>query len=150
MGQLGENAGVGPYDPHRIYSRRELLDRWKRLYGSPAPAKVPTSLLTLAVAYRLQERESGALKPGLQRQLLREAEVSRPERRRAPMARPGTVLVREWQGVTHTVTILEKGVQYAAKVYRSLTEVAEVITGSHWSGPAFFGLTAKRGDAAHD
>lgn len=145
MGQAGENAGVGPYDPHRIYSRRELLDRWERLYGTPAPAKVPTSLLTLAVAYRLQERESGALKPGLQRQLLREAEASRPARRRAVAAGAGTVLMREWQGVTHTVTVLEKGVVYAGKAYRSLTEVAEVITGSHWSGPAFFGLTAKAG-----
>lgn len=147
MGQAGENAGVGPYDPHRIYSRRELLDRWERLYGTPAPAKVPTSLLTLAVAYRLQERESGALKPSLQRQLLREAEASRPARRRAVAAGAGTVLMREWQGVTHTVTVLEKGVVYAGKAYRSLTEVAEVITGSHWSGPAFFGLTAGRGGA---
>lgn len=147
MGQAGENAGVGPYDPHRIYSRRELLDRWERLYGTPAPAKVPTSLLTLAVAYRLQERESEALKPSLQRQLLREAEASRPARRRAAAAGVGTVLMREWQGVTHTVTVLEKGVVYAGKAYRSLTEVAEVITGSHWSGPAFFGLTAGRGGA---
>jgi hypothetical protein len=55
------------------------------------------------------------------------------------------VLLREWQGVTHQVTVIEDGVLYRGQRYRSLSEVARLITGSRWSGPLFFGLKAKHG-----
>jgi DUF2924 family protein len=60
----------------------------------------------------------------------------------ARKAGKGTVLLRRWGGVEHQVEILEKGVLLGGKRYRSLSEVARVITGSHWSGPLFFGLKA--------
>jgi hypothetical protein len=53
------------------------------------------------------------------------------------------VLLREWQGVTHQVTVIEEGAIYRGERYGSLSEVARVITGSRWSGPLFFGLRAK-------
>jgi len=53
---------------------------------------------------------------------------------------PGTRLIREWQGHTYEVTILEKGYLWQGKTYRSLTAIAEVITGAHWSGQRFFGM----------
>ncbi len=52
----------------------------------------------------------------------------------------GTILVREWQGNAHRVTVLGDGVSFNGKRYRSLSEVAREITGSRWSGPRFFGL----------
>ena len=64
-----------------------------------------------------------------------------PKRRQIRKAQPGTILVREWQGNTHRVTVLDDGVSFNGKRYRSLSEVAREITGSRWSGPRFFGLT---------
>jgi hypothetical protein len=69
------------------------------------------------------------------------AEEAAPVRRRRGL-RPGTVLVREWHGVGHQVTIIEQGVLFRGERYRSLSEVARLITGARWSGPRFFGLNA--------
>jgi hypothetical protein len=93
-----------------------------------------------AVAYKLQERAYGGLSPAIRRILagLREAISVEPPRE----LRPGTVLLREWQGATHQVTVIEDGVLYRGKQYGSLSEVARVVTGSRWSGPRFFGLKA--------
>ena len=53
----------------------------------------------------------------------------------------GTTLVRQWRGHVHTVLVREDGFEYEGEHYRSLTVIAERITGAHWSGPRFFGLT---------
>jgi hypothetical protein len=58
---------------------------------------------------------------------------------------PGARLIREWHGRTHIVTITDAGFDYAGDSYRSLTEIAKTITGTHWSGPRFFGLGAAGG-----
>ena len=55
--------------------------------------------------------------------------------------RTGTTLVRQWRGHTHTVLVRENGFEYQGEPYRSLSMIAERITGAHWSGPRFFGLT---------
>ena len=52
----------------------------------------------------------------------------------------GTRLVREWHGERHEVTVTKDGLEYEGRPYRSLSAVAKVISGGHWSGPAFFGL----------
>jgi hypothetical protein len=59
--------------------------------------------------------------------------------------RPGTRLVREWRGRTHTVVVTEDGFEYAGQAFKSLTKIAHAITGAHWSGPRFFGLIRKPG-----
>lgn len=132
---------VGTEAPVRAVAglpRRHLIEQWKKLYGVPPPPKTARCLIKLAVAYRLQSDEQGDLKPGLRRQLIH---IAQGEESSASQAtRPGTILVREWHGVSYTVTVLDKGVMFDGKLYRSLTEVAEVITGNHWSGPVFFGL----------
>ena len=61
------------------------------------------------------------------------------------MLRTGTTLVRQWHGHTHTVLVREDGFEYEGQHYRSLTVIAEKITGAHWSGPRFFGLTKRAG-----
>ena len=59
---------------------------------------------------------------------------------RSRIVRPGAVLVREWRGISHQVSVLEKGFRFRSKRYRSFSEVAREITGTQWSGPLFFGL----------
>jgi Protein of unknown function (DUF2924) len=123
----------------------ELRERWKAMYGKAPSREIGRSFLTRAIAYRLQERAYGGLKPSTRRLLARAAEETatgsskRPQTR---MAQSGTILIREWQGTAHRVTMLDDGVSFKGKRYRSLSEVAREITGSRWSGPRFFGLRA--------
>jgi hypothetical protein len=128
-----------------------LRERWRVLYHTEAPVRINQALLRQAVAYRLQERVFGGLRPSTRRLLERAAEDSR--RRQAsteppvPKVTPGSVLIREWHEVSHRVTVLADGVMLQGSRYRSLSEVARKITGTRWSGPRFFGLRApaKRG-----
>jgi hypothetical protein len=129
-----------------------LKQRWRVLYRTEAPVRIGQALLLQAVAYRLQERVLGGLKPSTRRLLERAAEdkVDRRPPTEAPAARvtPGTVLIRERHGTSHRVTVLGDGVLLRGARYRSLSEVARKITGTRWSGPRFFGLRAptKRSD----
>jgi hypothetical protein len=91
----------------------------------------------------MQERAFGGLKPAIRRALAGEG-CDRVVNRTREL-RPGTVLLREWQGATHQVTILENGVLFRSKRHRSLSAVARLITGQVWSGPLFFGLKATNG-----
>jgi DUF2924 family protein len=123
-----------------------LRQRWRVLYRTEAPVRIGQALLLQAVAYRLQERVLGGLKPSTRRLLERTAEDDL--HRRTPMeapatkVTPGSVLIREWHGVSHRVTVLADGVLLRGARYRSLSEVARKITGTRWSGPRFFGLRA--------
>lgn len=122
----------------------QLRARWKVMFGRALTREIGRSFLTRAIAYRLQERAHGGLKPSTSRLLARVAEetttgssLKKPQIRKA---QSGTVLIREWQGTAHRVTMLDHGVSFNGKHYRSLSEVAREITGSRWSGPRFFGL----------
>jgi hypothetical protein len=135
----------------------QLKARWRTLYKTEAPARFSRDLLIRAVAYRLQERALGGLKPTTRRLFER---VAADARARQPLKvvsvrklEPGAVLIREWNGVKHKVVVLESGFSYRAHRYRSLSELARLITGSRWSGPLFFGLKNRpkkeAGDGAH-
>jgi len=125
----------------------ELKERWRSLYETNPPPRIGRGLLTRAIAYRLQERVSGGLKPSTRRLLERLAGDAGSGQTltltATPPASAGTVLMREWQGTTHEVTVLDRGVLYRQKQYRSLSEVARLITACRWSGPLFFGLRSK-------
>jgi Protein of unknown function (DUF2924) len=125
-------------------SIKDLRQRWKTLYGKEPSGYIGRSFVIRAIAYRLQEKAFGALKPSTRSLLARVAEEtaagSSPKSRSVRKAEPGTILVREWQGNTHRVTVLGDGVSFKGKRYRSLSEIAREITGSRWSGPRFFGL----------
>lgn len=126
--------------------REELVVRWQELYGAPPPARTSQQLLFRAVAYRVQEQATGGLKPSTRRFLQL---VSKDDERKtaAPVsAKSGTRLLREWHGTTYEATVLDSGVLFQGKKYRSLSEVARAITGVRWSGPLFFGLKKKSGD----
>ena len=62
---------------------------------------------------------------------------------RAPSLEPGARLVREWNGVTHTVDVIDDGFEWQDQRYGSLSEIARLITGARWSGPRFFGLNGR-------
>ena len=126
----------------------ELKDCWRSLYGTKPPQKIHSSLLIAGVAHRMQENALGALKSSVRRSLMLAANnpaTPRPSPH-YPSLRPkaGTVLVRDWGGVTHQAKVLEDGILFRSKRYKSLSEVARVITGSRWSGPLFFGLKTRR------
>ena len=125
-------------------SIRDLRERWKTLYGKEPSSHIGRSFLIRAIAYRVQEKAFGGLKPSTRRLLARVAEetAAGSSPKSPPVRKPdtGTILVREWQGAAHRVTMLRDGVSFNGKRYRSLSEVAREITGSRWSGPRFFGL----------
>src|ERR1700676_1800743 len=92
----------------------------------------------------MQERAHGGLAPAIKRQLrglAAEVEANGAGAfAPALLLRPGTRLLREWGGRTHTVIVLDEGFESEGERYQSLTQIARRITGAHWSGPRFFGL----------
>ncbi|MGO9450844.1 MAG: DUF2924 domain-containing protein [Candidatus Binataceae bacterium] len=127
--------------------RAELQERWRALFGTEPHPRLGRELLTRAVAHRLQQDALGGLPPATRRLLERtgDDETARKPIRIAPARTPspGTVLIREWQGATHHVTVVDDGVIFCDQRYRSLSEVARIITGTRWSGPLFFGLKGR-------
>ena len=128
---------------------KDLKIRYRSLYRSEPPPGLSRSLLLRALAYRLQEVALGGLSRSTRRRLVQVAANDAEQLPAAPTLRdepaPGTVLIREWHGVAYHVIVLEHGVRYGGEHYRSLSQVARLITGTRWSGPAFFGLRGKHG-----
>jgi hypothetical protein len=108
-------------------------------------------ILRRLFAWRLQADAYGDLDPATATALKRARTAI--SRGKAPMPsassalRSGSVLVREWRGVTHRVLVRDKGFEHEGKEYRTLSEVARAITGTRWSGPRFFGLEQKSSTA---
>ena len=116
-----------------------LRQRWRSLVGSPAP-KISPKMLRLALAWEIQARASA----GLARTTSQMLDQLGRGQTRTQAATPGMRLVREWQGRVHVVTVGEDQViRWDEREWRSLSEVARAITGTRWSGPAFFGLKKK-------
>jgi hypothetical protein len=132
-------------------SPAQLRGEWLQLVGSAAPP-VGHRLLALAIAHRLQEKVKGGLSAKLAREIdtmIRQLDKSGEIKASAAATlRPGTQLVREWGGATHRVLLLDDCYLYRDQRYGSLSEIARKITGAHWSGPRFFGLTRTSAGAA--
>jgi hypothetical protein len=122
-----------------------LREEWARRYGVSAPNLSP-DLLRLGIGYKLQEERLGGLGRST-RSFLRQLAARAVEAgNKGPTPRKltrGTRLVRDWHGIGHTVIVLEDGFEYGGKRWSSLTAIAKAITGSHWNGPRFFGLSTK-------
>src|ERR1700730_5397625 len=133
----------------RELSSEELRERWQTLFGAEPPPKLRSSLMVQAIAYRLQEKALGGLKPATLRLLERIADDAAARRQVSTTpekvrVRAGTVLIQEWHGTKHQVIVLKEGFLYRAKCFRSLSRIARAITGSRWSAPLFFGLKSSR------
>ena len=126
-------------------STQELWLAWHESRRTEPPLGISRDLLIRGLAYDLQQRAGGSPNIALRRRL---QALSAASAKGALSVDPGVVLragstlVREWRGHTHTVLIGENGFEYEGERYRSLTTmIAERITGAHWSGPRFFGVT---------
>lgn len=130
----------------------DLRREWRRLYRAHPPMRVTRDLLRLGISWKIQERAYGGHSAATKRRLAdlaktleRDGDVTR---NRVARLKPGARLVREWRGESHTVIVREDGFEWKGKVWRSLSVIAREITGVHWSGPRFFGMTEKAKSAA--
>ncbi len=139
--QLSDRLAVLP-----TLSLGDLRLEWRRLFRAEPP-RLSRDMMVRAVAYRLQEIAHGGRSKATQRRLMTlTAEFETGGRIAPPPAskiKPGSRLVREWHGRTHTVCVTDDGFEFQGKTYRSLTRIARHITGAQWSGPRFFGLTKR-------
>ncbi len=130
-------------------STADLKQLWRELYDrEPPPYNRP--FLVKRLAYRIQELAMGGLSARAEAKLDRlMAEEDLRVKGKQPLRkgdRPisGTRLIREWQGVEHTATVLDDGYEYQGRRYKSLSAIARAITGTRWSGPLFWGLRSHR------
>src|SRR5260370_16390072 len=135
-------------DSLRALNPDQLAERWRELYRTAMPARLRRSLIIQALAYRVQEKAFGGLKPATRR-LLESAAGRASENRTAKLrtrrsAQTGTVLVREWHGTKPQVPVLKDGFTFKGKHFESLSKIARDITGTRWSGPLFFGLRSRQ------
>jgi hypothetical protein len=122
-----------------------LRRRWRVMFGRTAPAALSKDLLGRMIADRLQERAFG----GLDRESLRVLDgLARHGGSPRRQLKPGTVLVRDYQGQRHTVTVMSDGFDWQGTTYASLSAIARAITGTAWSGPRFFALARGNGTPA--
>ena len=122
----------------------ELRNRWKTLFGHPAPNSLRRNFLARAVAYQMQVEAYGGLSVATKRRLREIANAVRTGDANAMLGssriKPGTQMIRQWQNTTHTVTALAEGFEWNGRTYKSLSAVANSITGTNWNGFAFFGI----------
>ena len=136
--QLAELPGMSP---------AQLRAKWRDCWRKPAPDIGP-DLLRRGIAWKIQSRVYGELPRRIRRELERAAERLRRGEAllgsRRLSLKPGSHLVRSWQGKVHRVIVLDEGYEYDGARFSSLTQVAVAITGTHWSGPNFFGLSKRK------
>ncbi|MEM9438199.1 MAG: DUF2924 domain-containing protein [Pseudomonadota bacterium] len=121
-------------------SRKDLLQLWQQVFGGPAPKGLSQSLLRRFLAFELQTRRQGVLSTKVQKALKKDGGAE-PKAQTAAL-KPGGRLLREWNGTTHVVDVTKDGFIWKGETWRSLSAIAREITGAHWSGPRFFGLTS--------
>lgn len=127
-------------------SRGTLVAQWRRHYRSEPPRYASVEFMRQAIAYAIQEREFGGLPASAQRELLAIAKGTQPAGTSSKIKiKPGTKLLREWDGKTYEVLVTDRGFVWNGATYGSLSAVATAITGAKWSGQRFFGLLNKRG-----
>lgn len=148
-------AGNMTSELDRILSLKppELRTRWREVYRNVAPDIGP-DLMRRGIAYRLQERQQGTLPSSRRRDI--ERLINQLRNGNGELAtgtlnlKTGTRLVRSWRGKMHHVLVLDDGFEFDGRRYQSLSQIAQDITGAHWSGPRFFGLATRRKRASAD
>lgn len=117
-------------------------EEWRNVFRTDAPSKMSRKLMIRALAYEVQARSYGHLKPKVRKQLRREIEPDAPSIKKsgAQPLQPGTRLLREWRGVCHCIDVTDDGFRWNNQTWVSLSAIARAITGTRWNGPAFFGL----------
>jgi hypothetical protein len=123
-----------------------LLKIWSRTFSSPPPPKLRKELMVPMLAYRMQEAVHGGLSHSAKRRLQHLIEERRTTAcgatKKPPVAKALSKLVRTWHGETHEVFITDDGFLYRGQAFKKLSPIAKLVTGTPWSGPAFFGTRA--------
>jgi len=129
-------------------SHAELKSQWTDTFDTAPPKGLSRRLMIHALAYALQARQMGQLKPSVRQELRR---IANPHSSQSSTTlfrlTPGTRLMREWRGTVHVVDVTKDGLVWNGRVYSSLSAIARTITGTRWSGNRFFGLR-KRSNVA--
>lgn len=131
-------------------SASQLRTEWMRMFRRDSP-DVSADILARAISYHRQERALGSLTAASRRHIKRiagqldETGAVTFKAARANDLKAGTRLARDWHGKTHHILVLDDGFLFEERKYRSLSQIANVITGSRWSGPRFFGLIKRKG-----
>src|SRR6056297_2654147 len=132
----------------KAMSVKDLKAEWEKLIGTSAPNN-SRAFLELRIAYRIQELTYGGPDRETRRMLdLLADEIEGIARRKHQITDPrnpvtGTQLIRDWNGVEHTVTVLKDGFDWEGRKYKSLSGIAREITGTRWNGYRFFGLQTR-------
>lgn len=128
-----------------------LRKRYRELFRTEPPKAFGPDLLRRSIAHTIQEKAYGGLPPDVRRlldQLVKAASGKPIGRLELPQQiKPGSEMVRTWNGKTYRVTVTADGFAYAGKKFASLSEMAFAITGTKWNGPRFFGLRSTRQEA---
>lgn len=140
MSRIDLDAELTKLETMALADLRSTWTRWVKT----TPPKVSAGLLRLALAHHIQSKALGGVTKAMERRL-RDAVAGRS----VVPPKPGTRLVREWHGKVHVVSVTEDGkYRWGEKDWGSLSEIARTITGTRWSGPAFFGTKPKAKRAA--
>ena len=116
--------------------RSGCLDRWREAFGGPPPKYLSPQFMKRVLIWNLQNDELDGLSAKTERRLKQIASGKAPPAK----AKPGSHLVREWNGRTYQVEVVDGAYVMDGKTWRSLSALAKHITGAHWSGPRFFGV----------
>jgi hypothetical protein len=137
----------------RDLDTKALRARWRTVFGGKAPPHLPRHLLFAIIAYHLQAEVFGDLDAETLR-LLKKLELAPSKNEAVPLTKalcerrrklsPGTIVLRDWNGQTHRVMVVEQGFSWQGTTYDSLSKIAHAITGTKWNGPRFFGLRDKQ------
>ena len=132
----------------RSLSSDTLRRCWRVVFGRSPPQHLTADLLRRMIANRVQEEAFGTLDRATLKLLDGVARRNGPTERNLKI---GTVLVRDYQGRHHTVTVESQGYVWEGQAYSSLSAIARAITGTAWSGPRFFALKSSAAqDGAQD
>jgi hypothetical protein len=115
---------------------------WRGTFRSSPPLAFSKDLMARFLCWHIQEQAQGGLDPGTAKHLDGLVRGDKPGADHPRRLKPGTVLLREYQGERHTVTVVPNGYVWHETTYASLSTIARDITGTAWSGPRFFGLRA--------
>ena len=132
-------------------SREELIKKWKKLFKKNSPPHAKKDLLIKHIAWELQARKQGGYSTQTKKQLdkladklaqqVSESEIKESCKQTSTLEiKAGTKLIREYKGEKHEVIALDKGFEYRGKTYKSLSAIANEITGTRWNGKVFFGI----------
>ena len=122
-----------------------LRTLWRTTFRSSPPPAFSKDILARYLCWHIQEQAFGGLDPKTAKHLGGFARGDRSRADRPRRLKPGTVLLREYQGERHTVTVVAKGYVWREATYASLSSIARAITGTAWNGPRFFGLRIDKG-----